>query len=73
MATAINQYSVAQLTPDDHPWIEQVQRLLNEHAQKGWELITACQFEGEGPQPADQTIRSLSNVTTTLFIFKKLV
>ena len=69
----VSHYTVAKLTPDDRPWLVQVQHLLNEYAQQGWELVTACQFEGEGPQPEDQTIRSLSNVTNTLFIFKRLI
>ena len=68
---AVSQYKVAQLTPDDRPCLEQVQHLLDEHAREGWELVTALQFEGVVEQPADQTIRSLSNMTSTVFIFKK--
>jgi len=68
---AVSQYKVAQLTPDDRPCLEQVQYLLDEHAREGWELVTALQFEGAVEQPADQTIRSLSNMTSTVFIFKK--
>ncbi len=37
------QYKVMQLIPDDRPWLDQVQQLLNEHAQEGWELVTAFQ------------------------------
>ena len=29
------QYKVMQLIPDDRPWLDQVQQLLNEHAQEG--------------------------------------
>ena len=68
---AVSQYKVAQLTPDDRPCLEQVQHLLDEHAQEGWELVTALQFEGAVEHPLDQMIRSLSNTTSTVFIFKR--
>jgi len=68
---AVSQYKVAQLTPDNCPCLEQVQHLLDEHAQEGWELVTALQFEGAVEQPVDQMIRSLSNTTSTVFIFKR--
>ena len=68
---AVSQYKVAQLTPDDRPCLEQVQHLLDEHAREGWELVTGLQFEGAVEQPVDQMIRSLSNTTSTVFIFKR--
>jgi hypothetical protein len=68
---AVSQYKVAQLTPDDRPSLEHVQHLLDEHAQDGWELVTALQFAGAGGRPVDQMIRSLSNTTSTVFIFKR--
>jgi hypothetical protein len=68
---AVSQYKVAQLIPDDRPCLEQVQHLLDEHARAGWELVTALQFAGMVEQPSDQMIRSLSNTTSTVFIFKK--
>ena len=68
---AVSQYKVAQLTPDNCPCLDQVQHLLDEHAQEGWELVTALQFEGAVEQPVDQMIRSLSNTTSTVFIFKR--
>ena len=68
---AVSQYKVAQLTPDDRPCLDQVQHLLDEHAREGWELVTALQFEGAVEQPVDQMIRSLSNTTSTVFIFKR--
>jgi len=68
---AVSQYKVAQLTPDDRPSLDQVQDLLDEHTQEGWELVTALQFEGEVGQSVDQMIRSFSNTTSTVFIFKR--
>jgi hypothetical protein len=38
---AVSQYKVAQLTSDHHSCLDQVQELLDEHAQEGWELVTA--------------------------------
>jgi len=67
----VSQYKVAQLTPDDRPSLDQVQHLLDEHVQEGWELVTALQFEGAVGQPVDQMIRSLSNTASTIFIFKR--
>jgi len=68
---AMSQYKVAQLTPDDRPCLEQVQHLLDEHVREGWELVTAFQSEGAVGQPVDQMVQSLSNMTSTIFIFKK--
>jgi len=68
---AVNQYKVAQLTPDDRPMLDQVQHLLDAHAREGWELVTALQCEGVVEQPVDQMTRSLSNTTSTVFIFKR--
>jgi hypothetical protein len=67
---AVSQYKVAQLTPANCSSLEEVQNLLDEHAQEGWELVTALQFEGAG-RSVDQMIRSLSNTTNTVFIFKR--
>ena len=47
MATAIHQYTVAQLTPDDQPWIEQVQRLLNSRL-SGWAVQGDSQPGSDG-------------------------
>ena len=68
---AVSQYKVAQLTPDEHSCLDQVQHLLDEHAQEGWELVTAFQYEGAVGQPVDQMIRSFSNTTSSVFIFKR--
>jgi hypothetical protein len=68
---AVSQYKVAQLTPANCSSLEEVQNLLDEHAQEGWELVTALQFEGAAGQSVDQMIRSLSNTTSTVFIFKR--
>ena len=70
---AVSPYKVAQLTPDDRPCLEQVQHLLDEHAREGWELVTSfqCQYEGTAAQPVDEMTRSLSNPTSTAFIFKR--
>jgi hypothetical protein len=67
----VSQYHSVLLTPDERPWLEQVQQLLEDQARAGWELVTAFPAEGVAPKLADQTIRSLSNVTSILFIFKK--
>jgi Domain of unknown function (DUF4177) len=68
---AVSQYKVAQLTPDNRSCLDQVQHLLDEHAREGWELVTAFPCEGAVGQPVDQMIRSLSNTTSTVFIFKR--
>jgi hypothetical protein len=69
---AVNQYKVTQLTPDDRPYLEQVQHLLDTHARDGWELVTAFQGEGAAGQAVDQMVQSLSNRTSTIFIFKRV-
>ena len=65
------QYKVMQLIPDDRPWLDQVQELLNVHAQEGWELVSAFQYQGAAPQRADPTVQSLSHVASTIFIFQQ--
>ena len=69
--TTTSQYKVAQLTPDDRPYVEQVQHLLDGHARDGWELVTAFQYEGAQEQSVDQMTQSLSHLSRTLFIFKR--
>jgi hypothetical protein len=68
---AVSQYKVAQLSPDDRPYLEQVQHLLDTHARDGWELVTAFKGEGAEAQAVDQMVQSLSNRTSTIFIFKR--
>jgi hypothetical protein len=68
---AVSEYKVAQLPLDDRPSLDKMQHLLDEHAQDGWELVTALQCAGTGGRPGDQMIRSLSNTTSTVFIFKR--
>ena len=68
---AVSQYKVAQLTQDDHPYLERVQELLETHARDGWELVTAFHSEGTQGQAIDQMVQSLSNITSTIFIFKR--
>ena len=65
------QYKVMQLTPDERPWLDQVQNLLSEQARAGWELVTAFQYQGAAPQRADPHVQSLSHVASTIFIFKQ--
>jgi hypothetical protein len=65
------QYKVLQLIPDDRPWLDQVQALLNDHAREGWELVSALQYQGAAPQRADPMVQSLSHVASTIFIFKQ--
>ena len=68
---AMSQYKVAHLTPDERPYSEQVQHLLDGHARDGWELVTAFQYEGAKEQAVDQMTQSLSHLSNTLFIFKR--
>jgi hypothetical protein len=65
------QYKVLQVIPDERPWLDQVQALLNEQARAGWELVTAFQYQGAAPQRADPIVQSLSHVSSTIFIFKQ--
>ena len=65
------QYKVMQLIPDDRPWLDQVQELLNAHAREGWELVSAFQYQGAAPQRADPMVQSLSHVASTIFIFQQ--
>jgi len=65
------QYKVTQLIPDERPWLDQVQHLLNEQAREGWELVTAFQYQGAAPQRDDPIVQSLSHVASTIFIFKQ--
>jgi hypothetical protein len=66
------QYKVMQLIPNERPWLDQVQQLLSEQAQQGWELVTAFQYQGAAPQRAEPIVQSLSHVASTVFIFKQL-
>jgi hypothetical protein len=66
-----SQYKVTQLIPDDRPWLDQVQALLNDQAREGWELVSAFQYQGAAPQRADPMVQSLSHVASTIFIFKQ--
>src|SRR5262249_29202502 len=68
---AVSPYKIAQLTPDAHPTLDHVQHLLDEHAREGWELVTTFQFAGAVTQPVDQMTQSLSNMTSTIFIFRR--
>jgi Domain of unknown function (DUF4177) len=65
------QYKVVQVIPDDRPWLDHVQELLNEHARAGWELVSAFQYQGAAPQRGDPQVQSLSHVASTIFIFKQ--
>jgi hypothetical protein len=65
------QYKVMQLVPNDRPWLDQVQELLNAQASEGWELVSAFQYQGAAPQRADPIVQSLSHVASTIFIFKQ--
>ncbi len=65
------QYKVTQLISDDRPWLDKVQELLNEHADEGWELVSAFQYQGSAPQRGDPMVQSLSHVASTIFIFKQ--
>jgi hypothetical protein len=65
------QYKVVQLIPDDRPWLEQVQALLDEQARVGWELVSAFQYQGAAPQRGDPIVQSLSHVASTIFIFRQ--
>jgi hypothetical protein len=65
------QYKVMQLVPNDRPWLDQVQELLNAQAREGWELVSAFQYQGAAPQRADPIVQSLSHVASTIFIFKQ--
>jgi hypothetical protein len=67
------EYKVIQLIPDDRPWLDQVQQLLREQADEGWELVTAFQYQGAAPQRADPIVQSMAHVASTIFIFKKLL
>jgi hypothetical protein len=68
---AVSQYKVTQLTLDDRPYLEQVQHLLDTHARDGWELVTAFHSAGVEGQAVDPMVQSLSNRTSTIFIFKR--
>ena len=65
------QYKVMQLIPDDRPWLDQVQELLNAQAREGWELVSAFQYQGAAPQRDDPMVQSLSHVASTIFIFQQ--
>jgi hypothetical protein len=59
---AMSQYKVAHLTPDERPYSEQVQQLLDGHARDGWELVTAFPHEGAQAQAVDQIRQRLSHL-----------
>jgi hypothetical protein len=67
------QYKVAHITPDERPYLEQVQHLLDGYTRDGWELVTAFPHEGAPAQDVDQMRQSLSHLSSTLFIFKRTV
>jgi hypothetical protein len=65
------QYKVMQLIPDERPWLDQVQQLLDARCREGWELVSAFQYQGAAPQRGDPMVQSLSHVASTIFIFKQ--
>jgi hypothetical protein len=58
--------------PDERPVIDHMHQVLHEQTREGWELVTAFPYEGAGLPGADPMVQSLSQVTSTLFIFKRL-
>jgi hypothetical protein len=69
MATTLS-YKLVDLSSDHHGWTRQVEEALNQHAQEGWELVTALQREHEALQ-AGSTIRNIPGFVSTVLIFKR--
>jgi hypothetical protein len=69
MATTLS-YKVVDLSSDHHGWTKQVEEALNQHAQEGWELVTALQREHEALQ-VGSTITTVPSLVSTVLIFKR--
>jgi hypothetical protein len=69
MATTLS-YKVVDLSSDHHGWTKHVEEALNQHAQEGWELVTAFQREHEALQ-VGSTITNLPGFVSTVLIFKR--
>jgi hypothetical protein len=69
MATTLS-YKVVDLSSDHHGWITQVEEALHQHAQDGWELVTALQREHEALQ-VGSTIQTMPGLVSMVLIFKR--
>ena len=67
---AVSQYKVAQLTQDDHPYLERVRssRYLCPRRVGTRHGLPIRRSRG---QAIDQIVQSLSNMSGTIFIFKR--
>jgi Domain of unknown function (DUF4177) len=71
MATPLS-YKLVDLSSDHHGWTTQVEEALNQHAQEGWELVTAFQREHEALQ-VGSAITPVPGLLSTVLIFKRAV
>ena len=69
MTSTIN-YKVVDLDSHDEPWSPYLEKVLNQHAQDGWELVSAFQRSHEATQVGSTTVHIPSLVSTVL-IFKR--
>jgi len=63
-------YKVVDLSSTHHEWTKHVEEALNQHAQEGWELVTALQREREALQ-VGSSMHNMPGVVSTVLIFKR--
>jgi Domain of unknown function (DUF4177) len=64
-------YKVVDLSSHDEAWPAYLEDVLNQHAQEGWELVTAFERAHEATQVGSTTVHVPSLVSTVL-IFKRV-
>ena len=63
-------YKVTELTPDEQGWTPAVEDMLNQHAQAGWELVTAFERTHE-VQQVGSTTTHMPGLISIVLIFKR--
>jgi hypothetical protein len=63
-------YKVLDLSPHEEGWSAQLENVLLQQAEAGWELVTAFERQHEAPQVGSTTVHVPSLVSTVL-IFKR--
>jgi len=63
---------VIHVIPEERPLVEHLPHVLHAHACEGWEHVTAFPYDGAGRPGTDAMVPSLSPVTSTVCILKRL-
>jgi uncharacterized protein DUF4177 len=63
-------YKVMDVSPDEAAWTAQVEDVLNQQAQEGWELVSAFQREHATQQVGSTTVH-LPSLVSTVLVFRR--